>query len=172
VLGQLSHLREEACMTLIIGQPAPTFTLPRDGGGTVALSDLRGRYVVLFFYPKDDTSGCTLEAQEFTALAPEFEAAGVAILGLSAGTVASKDKFVEKAGLGIPLLADENAEVLNAYGLWQEKSMYGKTYMGVVRTTVLIDPQGNVARVWTVKKVDGHAREVLDHVRGLASAKV
>lgn len=154
-------------MTLAIGQTAPTFTLPRDGGATVSLADLRGRHVVLFFYPKDDTSGCTLEAQEFTDLVPRFEAGGAVVLGISAGNVRAKDKFVKKAGLGVPLLADEGGEVLNAYGLWQEKSMYGRTYMGIVRTTVLIDPEGYVAQVWPVKKVEGHAQQVLEHVESL-----
>ena len=157
-------------MSLAIGQPAPTFTLPRDGGDAVSLADLRGRHVVLFFYPKDDTSGCTLEAQEFTTLAPEFEAAGAAVFGVSIGNVKGKDKFVRKAGLGVPLLADEAGEVVNAYGVWQEKSMYGRTYMGIVRTTVLIDPEGNVAQVWPVKNVDGHARQVLDYVRDVRGA--
>ena len=154
-------------MTLAIGQPAPTFTLPRDGGATVSLADLRGRHVVLFFYPKDDTSGCTLEAQEFTDFVPRFEAAGAVVFGISAGNVRAKDKFVKKAGLGVPLLADEGGEVLNAYGLWQEKSMYGRTYMGIVRTTVLIDPEGYVAQVWPVKKVEGHAQQVLEHIESL-----
>ncbi len=144
------------------GQPAPDFTLPRDGGGTVSLSDLRGRKVVLFFYPGDSTPSCTTEAQDFTALAPRFESAGAAVLGVSTGSVAAKDKFVMKAGLGVPLLADEGGEVLRAYGVWQEKSMYGKTYMGIVRTTVLIDEEGRVARLWTVSRVKGHAEEVLD----------
>ena len=148
-------------MTLTPGQPAPDFTLPRDGGGSVSLADLRGRRVVLFFYPRDSTSGCTLEAQDFTALRPRFEAAGATVLGVSAGDVAAKETFAREAGLGIPLLADEGGDVLAAYGVWQEKSMYGKTFMGVVRTTVLIDPEGNVARVWTVSKVEGHAEEVL-----------
>lgn len=156
-------------MTLTLGQPAPPFTLPRDGGGTISLADLRGRHVVLFFYPKDDTSGCTAEAQDFTALASRFEAAGVAVFGVSAGDVAAKDRFVKKAGLGVPLLADEGGEVLNAYGVWQQKSMYGRTYMGIVRTTVLIDPEGRVAQVWTVKRVEGHAGQVLQHVEAIVA---
>lgn len=149
------------------GQPAPDFTLPRDGSGTVSLSGLRGRAVVLFFYPADSTSGCTTEAQDFTALAPRFAEAGAVVLGVSAGTVAAKDKFVAKAGLGVPLLADEGGEVLKAYGVWQEKSMYGRKYMGIVRTTVLIDPSGDVLRAWTVSRVKGHAEDVLSAVEGL-----
>ena len=149
------------------GQPAPDFTLPRDGGGTVSLSDLRGRAVVLFFYPADSTSGCTTEAQDFTTLAPRFAEAGSVVLGISTGTVAAKDKFAAKASLGVPLLADEAGEVLRAYGVWQEKSMYGKKYMGIVRTTVLIDPSGDIVRTWTVSRVKGHAEDVLSAVEGL-----
>ncbi|WP_037277534.1 peroxiredoxin [Rubellimicrobium mesophilum] len=157
-------------MTVAPGQPAPTFTLPRDGGGTVSLADLRGRHVVLFFYPKDDTAACTLEAQEFTGLQPRFEAAGAAVLGVSTGTVAAKGRFVRKAGLGIPLLADEKGETLRDYGVWQEKTMFGRAYMGIVRTTVLIDPVGDVAQVWTVRKAEGHAQEVLGHFERIAGS--
>ena len=149
------------------GQPAPDFTLPRDGGGTVSLSGLKGRAVVLFFYPADSTSGCTTEAQDFTTLAPRFAEAGAVVLGVSTGTVAAKDKFVAKAGLGVPLLADEGGEVLKAYGVWQEKSMYGRKYMGIVRTTVLIGPSGDIVRAWTVSRVKGHAEDVLSAVEGL-----
>lgn len=156
-------------MTLSPGQPAPDFALPRDGGGTVSLADLRGRMAVLFFYPGDSTPSCTTEAQDFTALLPRFEAAGAAVLGVSTGNVAAKDKFVRKAGLGIPLLADEDGGMLNAYGVWGEKSMYGKTYMGIHRTTVLLDAEGRVAQVWTVARVKGHAEEVLAAVERLAT---
>ncbi len=156
-------------MTLPPGQPAPDFSLPRDGGGTVSLADLRGRMAVLFFYPGDSTPSCTTEAQDFTALLPRFEAAGAAVLGVSTGGVAAKDKFVKKAGLGLPLLADEAGEMLNAYGVWGEKSMYGKTYMGIHRTTVLIDREGRVAQVWPVSRVKGHAEEVLAAVERLGA---
>jgi peroxiredoxin Q/BCP len=149
------------------GHPAPDFTLPRDGGGSVSLADFSGQAAVLFFYPADSTSSCTVEAQDFTTLVPRFAEAGAVVMGLSAGTVAAKDKFVAKAGLGVPLLADEGGEVLKAYGVWQEKSMYGKKYMGIVRTTVLIDPAGQVAQVWTVSRVKGHAEEVLAAVQKL-----
>ncbi|TNC71381.1 peroxiredoxin [Rubellimicrobium roseum] len=156
-------------MTLQIGQDAPDFTLPRDGGGTVTLSALRGRAVVLFFYPADDTPGCTTEAQDFTALAPRLESAGAAVFGVSGGGVAAKDRFVAKAGLGIPLLADESGEVIRAYGAWGEKSMYGKTYTGLIRTTVLIDADGKVAQTWKVSRVKGHAEAVAKAVEGLAA---
>jgi peroxiredoxin Q/BCP len=149
------------------GHPAPLFTLPRDGGGSVSLADLRGRKVVLFFYPADSTSSCTTEAQDFTALMPRFEAAGTVVLGVSTGSVAAKDKFVKKAGLGLPLLADEGGEVLRDYRVWQEKSMYGKTYMGIVRSTFLIDADGNLACSWTVSRVKGHAEEVLSAAKAL-----
>ncbi|MBP1805969.1 peroxiredoxin [Rubellimicrobium aerolatum] len=147
-------------MTLSPGQIAPDFTLPRDGGGAVSLADLRGRAVVLFFYPADDTPGCTTEAQDFTALLPRLEAAGAAVLGISGGTVAAKEKFIAKAGLGVPLLADEGGEVIRAYGAWGEKSMYGKTYTGLIRTTVLLNAEGKVVRTWTVRGVKGHAEQV------------
>jgi peroxiredoxin Q/BCP len=148
-------------MTLMPGQPAPPFTLPRDGSGTVSLADLRGRAVVLFAYPGDTTPSCTTEAQDFSDLLPRFEAAGATVMGLSSGGVAAKDRFRDKARLSVPLLADESGEVLRAYGLWQEKKTFGQTYMGIVRTTVLIDRQGLVAQVWTVTRVKGHAEEVL-----------
>jgi peroxiredoxin Q/BCP len=164
-----SPLRDNPRMTLSPGQPAPDFTLPRDGGGTVSLADLRGGMAVLFFYPGDSTPSCTTEAQDFTTLAPRFEAAGGRVLGISTGTVAAKDKFVKKSGLTIPLLADEGGEMLNAYGVWGEKSMYGKTYMGIHRTTVLIDPEGRVVQVWPVSRVKSHADEVLAAVERLAA---
>lgn len=160
-------LRDNPRMTLTVGEPAPDFTLPRDGGATVSLASLRGKPVVLFFYPKDDTPGCTLEARDFTALRPRFESAGAEVLGVSAGDVKGKDRFVKKHDLGVPLLADERAEMLAAYGVWAEKSMYGKTYMGVRRTTVLIDSEGRVAQVWPVSKVEGHAEEVLAAVEAM-----
>jgi peroxiredoxin Q/BCP len=141
------------------GQPAPAFTLPRDSGGSVSLADFRGQAVVLFFYPADSTSSCTVEAQDFTAHAASFAEAGAVVMGVSTGSVAAKDKFVAKAGLGVPLLADEGGEVLRAYGVWQEKSMYGKKYMGIVRTT---GPRsirtGQVAQSWTVSAGQGPCR--------------
>lgn len=149
------------------GELAPDFTLPRDGGGTISLSALRGRPVVLFFYPKDDTKSCTLEAISFTELAPEFAAAGVELIGLSPDSVKRHDRFAKKYDLAVTLAADEEKSVVNAYGLWVEKSLYGRKYMGVERTTFLIAADGRIARVWEKVKVNGHANEVLEAARAL-----
>jgi peroxiredoxin Q/BCP len=149
------------------GKPAPDFTLPTDGAGTVSLAALKGRKVVLYFYPKDDTSGCTKEAIAFNGLRPAFAAAGAEIIGVSPDSVASHDKFKKKHGLEFPLGSDESKAMLQAYGVWVEKSMYGKTYMGIERTTVLIDAKGTVARVWNKVKVEGHADEVLAAAKAL-----
>ena len=149
------------------GSAAPEFTLPRDGGGTVSLSDLRGAPVVLFFYPKDDTSGCTAEARGFTAALPEFSAAGAQVLGVSKDSVAKHDKFRDKHELGVPLLSDAEDEVCETYGVWVEKKMYGRTFMGIERTTFLIDASGIIRRIWRKVKVKGHAEEVLEAVRAL-----
>ena len=152
---------------LSTGQVAPEFDLPRDGGGNLALSELRGRKVVLYFYPKDDTSGCTTEAIDFSRLKPEFESAGAVVVGMSPDSVKSHDKFKTKHGLAVELVSDEDKKVLEAYGVWAEKSMYGRKYMGVERTTFLIGPDGKVARVWRKVKVPGHAEEVLEAVKAL-----
>ncbi|WP_126975954.1 peroxiredoxin [Frigidibacter oleivorans] len=149
------------------GTPAPDFTLPRDGGGEVTLSALMPKKVVLYFYPKDDTPGCTTEALDFTRLRDDFDAAGAVVVGISKDSVAAHDKFCAKHGLGVILASDEGSTVCETYGVWGEKSMYGKTFMGITRATVLIDGAGRVARVWPKVKVDGHATEVLDAVRGL-----
>lgn len=149
------------------GQTAPDFTLPRNGGGTVTLSELCPGKVVLYFYPKDDTPGCTLEAQDFNARKAEFEAAGTTVIGLSKDSVKSHDKFCNKHGLGIILASDEGGTTSEDYGVWLEKSMYGKTYMGIERTTVLIDGTGKVARVWNKVSVKGHADEVLAAAQAL-----
>ena len=146
---------------------APDFTLPRDGGDSVSLSGLRGAPVVLYFYPKDDTSGCTKEALAFSALLPDFTAAGAHVFGVSKDSVASHDKFAGKHALSVPLLSDAEGTVCEDYGVWKEKSMYGKKFMGIERTTVLIGADGRVARVWPKVKVDGHAEEVLAAVRAL-----
>ena len=148
------------------GAAAPGFTLPRDGGGTVSLADFAGRQVVLYFYPKDDTSGCTKQAIAFTERADAFEAAGAVVLGISRDPVAKHDKFRDKHGLKVALLSDEDGEICEAYGTWVEKSMYGKTYMGIERTTFLIDAAGTVREVWRKVKVPGHVDAVLDAVRG------
>ena len=149
------------------GQTAPDFTLPRDGGDRITLSALRPAPVVLFFYPRDDTSGCTREAIAFTALQGEFEAAGARVLGISKDTVAKHDKFRDKHDLGIPLLSDAEADICEQYGVWKEKSMYGKKFWGIERSTFLIDGSGQIARVWRKVKVPGHAEEVLEAVNAL-----
>ena len=155
-------------MSLETGEQAPDFTLPGSGGSTVALAGQRGHKVVLYFYPKDDTSGCTLEAQDFNALLPAFAEADTRVIGLSPDPVKSHDKFCGKYGLQFPLASDETKATLQAYGVWVEKSMYGRTYMGVERTTVLVDRDGRIARVWPKVKVPGHAEAVLEAARALA----
>ena len=152
---------------VVEGALAPQFNLPRDGGGNVSLADLAGKTVVLYAYPKDDTSGCTTEALDFTALAGEFAEAGAVIVGLSPDPVKAHDKFVAKHDLGIILASDEDKSVLEAYGVWKEKSMYGRTYMGVERSTFIIDGSGTIARIWRKVKVKGHAQTVLEAVRSL-----
>lgn len=149
------------------GANAPDFTLPRDGGTTVTLSGFRPGKVVLYFYPKDDTPGCTLEAQDFTARLAEFTAADTTVIGVSKDSVKAHDKFCKKHGLGVILASDEAGHTCEDYGVWVEKSMYGKTYMGVERTTVLIDGAGKVARVWNKVSVKGHADEVLAAAKAL-----
>jgi thioredoxin-dependent peroxiredoxin len=148
-----------------VGQPAPDFTLPRDGGGEVTLSSLRPRPVVLWFYPKDDTSGCTREAIDFSGLSAEFEAAGAGVLGVSRDAVAQHDRFRDRHDLTVALLSDEDGQVCEAYGVWVEKSMYGRKFMGIERTTFLIDGSGVVQEVWRKVKVPGHAEAVLAAVR-------
>ncbi|WP_343116997.1 peroxiredoxin [Ostreiculturibacter nitratireducens] len=147
------------------GATAPDFTLPRDGGGEITLSGLRPKKVVLYFYPKDDTSGCTTEALDFTRLREDFAAADTVVVGLSKDSVKSHDKFCQKHGLGVILASDENGDTCERYGVWGEKSMYGRKYMGIERTTVLIGGDGKVLRVWPKVKVAGHAEEVLETAR-------
>ena len=154
-------------MTLTVGASAPRFSLPRDGAAPMTLVSYAGRKLVLYFYPKDDTSGCTKEAIDFNALRAEFAAAGAEIVGVSPDSAKSHDKFKAKYALAFDLGADEEKTMLQAYGVWVEKSMYGRKYMGVERTTVLIDGVGRVAKVWDKVKVLGHAEEVLAAVRQL-----
>jgi peroxiredoxin Q/BCP len=150
-----------------ISDAAPDFTLPRDGGEQVSLSDLRPAPVVLFFYPRDDTSGCTKEAVAFSGLKAEFDAAGAQVIGISKDSVASHEKFRDKHDLSVPLLSDAEDEICEVYGVWKEKSMYGKKFMGIERSTFLIDSTGRIAQVWRKVKVPGHAEEVLAAVRAL-----
>lgn len=144
--------------------------LPKDDGASISSNDFVGRPVVLFFYPKDDTSGCTVEAKDFSGLAADFEGAGVTVIGMSPDSVKSHAKFKLKHALTVPLIADENKEALNAYAVWTEKSMYGRKYMGVERTTYLIGRDGRIRRVWEKVKVPGHASEVLAAARADAEA--
>ncbi len=149
------------------GDIAPEFELTRDGGGSIALAALRGKPIVLFFYPKDDTKACTEEAIAFSALQKEFQEAGIALVGISPDSAKSHDRFTKKHDLTVALGADEDKAVANAYGVWVEKSMYGRKYMGVERTTFLIDRQGVISRVWEKVKVPGHADEVLAAAKAL-----
>ncbi|MGL4279839.1 MAG: peroxiredoxin [Albidovulum sp.] len=154
-------------MQLSPGDMAPDFSLPRDGGGEVSLRGLFPKKVVLYFYPKDDTPGCTTEALDFTRLADEFAAAATVVVGMSKDSVKAHDKFCRKHGLGIILASDEGSDMSERYGVWGEKSMYGKTFLGIERTTFLIDGTGRIARIWPKVKVNGHAEEVLDAARAL-----
>jgi thioredoxin-dependent peroxiredoxin len=147
--------------TVTEGEAAPDFTLPASGGGEVALHDLRGKNVILYFYPADDTSGCTKEACQFRDLFPNFSGADAVILGVSPDDVSSHDKFAAKYSLPFTLLADPDHEVATAYGVWTEKSNFGKKYMGIVRSTFLIGPDGKLKRIWRSVKVDDHANQVL-----------
>jgi thioredoxin-dependent peroxiredoxin len=149
------------------GDSAPDFNLPGSSGAFYALSAYKGGPLILYFYPKDDTSGCTVEGLDFTALKAEFAALNAKVLGVSPDSPQSHDKFCRKHGLGIDLASDESKEMLQAYGVWAEKSMYGKKYMGVERSTFLIDQNGVIAKVWHKVKVPGHAVEVLAATKGL-----
>jgi thioredoxin-dependent peroxiredoxin len=149
------------------GAKAPAFRLPRDGGETVALGDFAGRKLVLFFYPRADTPGCTKEAIDFTRLAAAFAENQTAVLGVSADPQKAQEAFRDKHQLATPLVSDEAHGMLEAYGVWGEKSMYGRTFQGIIRTTVLIGADGRIRRIWRNVKVDGHADEVLAAVRAL-----
>jgi len=154
-----SNLRE--------GQPAPDFELATDGGGRVRLSDLRGTPAVVYFYPKDDTPGCTIEAGEFTRQKAEFDAIGARVIGISADSVADHERFKEKYDLEVTLAADENRQAIDLYGVWVEKNRDGRTFMGIERATYLIDADGRIARIWREVAAPGHAVEVLEAARGL-----
>jgi peroxiredoxin Q/BCP len=149
------------------GSKAPAFKLPRDGGASMSLADFKGRKLVIYFYPKADTPGCTQESIDFSTLRAEFGKAGTDILGVSADPVAAQEKFKKKHDLGMALLSDETHSMLEAYGVWGKKSMYGKTFMGIIRTTFLIGPDGRIARIWPKVKVAGHAAEVLAAAKAL-----
>ncbi|HXV23782.1 MAG TPA: thioredoxin-dependent thiol peroxidase [Alphaproteobacteria bacterium] len=153
-------------MSIEIGKPAPDFTLPTDGGGKIRLKDMRGKKLVLYFYPKDDTSGCTAEACGFRDRMPELTKHGIAVIGVSRDNIASHDKFKSKYGLPFALASDLEGKACEAYGTWIEKSMYGRKYMGIDRATFLIDEKGIVRAVWRKVKVPGHVEEVLKRAKG------
>jgi thioredoxin-dependent peroxiredoxin len=154
-------------MTVNVGDKAPDFSMPTDGGGSVSLSGLKGKKVVLYFYPKDDTPGCTKEACAFRDALPDFSGVDAVVIGVSRDPVKSHDKFKAKYELNFPIASDEDGKASEAYGTWVEKSMYGKKYMGMERATFVIDGQGIVRNVWRKVKVDGHAAEVLKAVQAI-----
>lgn len=148
------------------GDKAPDFTAPTNGGGTVSLKDFKGKHLVLYFYPKDDTPGCTKEACGFRDAFKDFEKAGAVVLGVSTDSVKKHDKFVEKFQLPFPLLADEDKSIVEAYGVWGKKKFMGREYMGTNRVTFLIDPKGKIKKIWPTVKPEDHAAEVLAAIRG------
>lgn len=152
---------------LAVGSKAPAFALPSDDGGVISLADFKGRKLVLYFYPRADTPGCTRESIEFSKLKREFNRVDTDIVGVSADPVKAQDAFKKKHNLAIPLLSDPTHAMLQDYGAWGKKSMYGKLFMGVIRSTYLIGPDGRIARIWPKVKVDGHAAEVLDAAKSL-----
>lgn len=154
-------------MSLSVGDKAPAFTLPGDDNQTLSLSDFAGKTVVLYFYPKDDTPGCTTEAKDFTTLASDFADENAVIIGMSKDTAAKHDKFIAKHELNVKLASDENGETIKAYGVWVEKNMYGRKYMGIERATYLIDGNGEIQNIWRKVKVKGHANAVLEAVKTL-----
>ncbi|MEH6727053.1 MAG: thioredoxin-dependent thiol peroxidase [Hyphomicrobiales bacterium] len=154
-------------MTLQEGEKAPEFSLRTNGEGSFSLSEHNGKPLVLFFYPKDDTSGCTKEATEFSIRKADFEALNVSIIGMSPDPVKKHDKFIEKHNLDVTLASDEEKTILSTYGVWVEKSMYGRKYMGVERSTFLIDKDGNIAKIWRKVKVPGHVDAVLEAAKAL-----
>ena len=151
---------------LKIGDTAPSFSLPANGDRTVSLSDYAKRKLVIYFYPKDNTPGCTTEAIDFTAAVKDFDKANTDIVGVSADSVKKHDNFIEKHNLGITLLSDEQQDMLNAYGVWVEKSMYGRNFMGIERATFLVGTDGKIEQIWRKVKVKGHVDAVLEAARG------
>ena len=152
-------------MTLDVGDKAPAFSLPINGDGTFSLKDAKGKKLVLYFYPKDDTPGCTKEAIGFTEQLAKFKRAGALVVGVSKDSIAKHDKFIDKYDLKIPLISDEDGSLCEAYGVWVEKKNYGRTYMGIERTTFLIDEKGKIAEVWRKVRVNGHVDKVLEAVK-------
>ena len=159
--GKRDERKAQMGIELKVGDKAPAFSLPRDGGGNVSLAQYKGRKLVIYFYPRADTPGCTRESIDFSQLRAEFDKAGTDILGVSADPVKAQESFRNKHQLSIPLISDERHEMLEAYGVWGEKSMYGRIFLGILRTTVLIGADGRIMRIWRNVKVDGHADEVL-----------
>jgi peroxiredoxin Q/BCP len=151
-------------MSLDVGDQAPDFTLPTDGGGKVSLKKLKGNPIVIYFYPKDDTPGCTMEAKDFAAQHKKFVKAGAAVVGISKDSVKRHDNFKKKYGLPFMLASDEDGVVCGAFGVWVQKKLYGREYMGIERATFLIDAKGKIARIWHKVKVKGHADEVLEAI--------
>ncbi len=156
--------------TLTEGSKAPEIDLPTDNGGHFRLSDMKGEKVLVYFYPKDDTSGCTAESCSFSENIKSFEKLGVAIVGISKCSVKKHDKFKAKYDLQFPLASDENSDVCERYGVWAQKSMYGRKYMGIERTTFLIDEAGKIQKIWSKVKVDGHTEEILAELKGAKKA--
>jgi len=163
----MKPIKRPSSAELAAGDKAPAFTLPRDGGGTVSLADLAGRALVLYFYPRADTPGCTREAMDFSRLKGAFAKAGAEVLGVSADPVGTQDKFKAKHKLSVALASDEKHKMLADYGVWQQKSMYGRKFMGIARMTFLIGPDQRIARIWPKVSVSGHAEEVLTAVEEL-----
>jgi peroxiredoxin Q/BCP len=156
-------------MMISIGDNAPQFTLSTNGGGQFSLADSAGKYLILYFYPKDDTPGCTKEAIGFSEARTAFDAQNAMVVGVSRDTVKKHDKFIGKYDLRIPLISDEEGSLCEAFGTWVEKNMYGKTYMGIERATFLISPEGDVLKIWRKVKVPGHVEEVLSQIQTLNS---
>jgi peroxiredoxin Q/BCP len=164
------HPHDDSCITAAmvqVGKKAPAFTLESSEGGKVKLADYAGKIVVLYFYPRDNTSGCTLEAQDFRSAMPQLSKLGVTVLGVSKDSIASHCKFIDKYNLNFPLLSDPEGKVLEAYGAWGDKVMYGKKMKGIIRSTVLIDKTGKIAKHWPKVSVKGHVDEVVEAVKQL-----